>query len=71
MTRTHEHPLDDTACGAQRSAADAPGGLRPAATTPLWMKETISAPIAPPTMVPVPPQVGVPPTNTEVIAGTR
>ena len=35
MTRTHEHPLDDTACGAQRSAADAPGGLRPAATTPL------------------------------------
>src|SRR5580698_2363326 len=35
------------------------------------MKETVSAPIAPPVMVPTPPQVGVPPTKTEAIAGRR
>ena len=38
---------------------------------PVWMKETMSAPIAPPTTVPMPPQVGVPPTNTEASAGSR
>jgi hypothetical protein len=35
------------------------------------MNETVNAPIAPPVMVPTPPQVGVPPTKTEAIAGRR
>jgi len=35
------------------------------------MKETMRAPIAPPTVVPTPPQVGVPPTNPEASAGNR
>ena len=38
---------------------------------PLWINDTVSAPIAPPVMVPTPPQVGVPPTKTEAIAGSR
>ena len=41
----------------------------PAATTPVWMNATVSAPMAPPTTVPTPPQVGVPPTNTEARTG--
>ena len=38
---------------------------------PVWMNETINAPMAPPATVPTPPQVGVPPTKTAASVGNR